>query len=460
MVRIAQGWGYAALALLIPAAFVAACSGDDETNGQQTATSVTGGSGGAGGAGGMGGAPYVEPIVLLPRTSLQADELAVVVNDQDPQSIAVGDYYIQARSIPQANLITLSFDTATVLSPTEFDTIKQQLDAALPPNIQALALTWVSPYRVGCMSITSAFALGFSNIYCNTSGQSCGETAPVDYYNSDSFLPFDDHNIRPTMSIAAETLGEAQALIDRGVAADDTYPAGDGYFIRTTDAARSVRWQGMQAVAGNWDYPEGLALTYLDNSQGNGSNFVENTADVLFYFTGLTTVPQLDTNTYLPGAIADHLTSFGGRLTDSSQMSVLRWLEAGATASYGTTMEPCNYLQKFPNLGHLLSHYFRGETLIEAYWKSVAWPGEGIFVGEPLARPWGSSQVEVVDGNIVVTTTLLDPRKTYQIGHADSEDGPFELYIDNVGVGQHARLSMEFGHVNKRYYKLAETGAL
>jgi xylose isomerase len=27
--------------------------------------------------------------------------------------------------------------------------------------------------------------------------------------------------------------------------------------------------------------------------------------------------------------------------------------------------------------------------LIEAYWKSVAWPGQGLFVGEPLARPWG-----------------------------------------------------------------------
>jgi hypothetical protein len=27
--------------------------------------------------------------------------------------------------------------------------------------------------------------------------------------------------------------------------------------------------------------------------------------------------------------------------------------------------------------------------LIEAYWKSVAWPGQGIFIGEPLARPFG-----------------------------------------------------------------------
>jgi len=30
----------------------------------------------------------------------------------------------------------------------------------------------------------------------------------------------------------------------------------------------------------------------------------------------------------------------------------------------------------------------RGDTLIEAYWRSVALPSQGIFVGEPLARPW------------------------------------------------------------------------
>ena len=42
----------------------------------------------------------------------------------------------------------------------------------------------------------------------------------------------------------------------------------------------------------------------------------------------------------MPGALADHLTSSGGMLTDSGQMSALRWLEAGATGSYGTVIEP------------------------------------------------------------------------------------------------------------------------
>jgi hypothetical protein len=35
-----------------------------------------------------------------------------------------------------------------------------------------------------------------------------------------------------------------------------------------------------------------------------------------------------------------------------------------------------------------MDYYLRGNSLIEAYWKSVAEPGQGIFVGEPLAKPF------------------------------------------------------------------------
>jgi len=36
----------------------------------------------------------------------------------------------------------------------------------------------------------------------------------------------------------------------------------------------------------------------------------------------------------------------------------------------------------------LLLHYAQGSTVIEAYWKSVAWPQQGVFIGEPLAAPF------------------------------------------------------------------------
>jgi uncharacterized protein (TIGR03790 family) len=103
-------------------------------------------------------------------------------------------------------------------------------------------------------------------------------------------------------------------------------------------------------------------------------------------------VEGLETLGFLPGAIADHLTSFGGALDGQGQMSALRWLEAGATGSYGAVVEPCNLPQKFPHPAIAVGNYLRGDTLIEAYWKSVAMPGQGIFIGEPLAAPFRRAQ--------------------------------------------------------------------
>jgi uncharacterized protein (TIGR03790 family) len=93
---------------------------------------------------------------------------------------------------------------------------------------------------------------------------------------------------------------------------------------------------------------------------------------------------------FRPGALADHLTSGGGVLGGGTQMPALSWIAQGATASYGAVSEPCNYLEKFPDVKIMFEHYLRGETALEAYWKSVAMPGQGLFIGEPLSRPFAA----------------------------------------------------------------------
>ena len=399
------------------------------------------------------------PIVQLPRTSLQAEELAVIVNDNDPISVAVAPYYAAQRGIPAANIIHIPVPNGTnVISPTEFAPLLAQVERALPDGIQAYALTWLKPYRVGCMSITSAFALGgYDSKYCNTSGRSCSATAPVDYYTSESTRPFDDHGIRPAMVLAGVTEADIRSLIDRGVAADNTFPSGSGYLVRTTDSRRSVRWSDFQSVVSRWSHEGGLKLSYLDNSDGANSNLIENRTDVLFYFTGLASVGGIETNRYRPGAIADHLTSAGGALTATSgQMSVVRWLEAGATASYGAVVEPCNYVAKFPVVSSLLPIYFRGNTLLEAYWKSVQWPGEGIFVGEPLARPWGRAFLRYANGDLVLRTTLLSPSKRYAILAADTLDGDFKTVMEDIIIDNYRLAEITVPNANRPIYKLVE----
>jgi len=312
------------------------------------------------------------PAPLGPR------QLAVIVNDSDTQSRQIAEYYSTRRLIPVRNIVHVQFPPgASVMRPEDFRPLRTKILKQTPEDVQAYVLTWTVPYRVGCMSITTAMAAGFSKEFC---AAACKPTQASPYFDSDSLRPHTDFGWRPTMMLAGTTLADVKALIDRGVAADGTHPAGTGYLMITSDRARNTRAR----------FYHGILLMQSDRFklQILHGDSLQHRQDVMFYFTGLATVRNIDTNNYLPGAIADHLTSAGGKLTDSSQMSSLRWLEAGATGSYGSVAEPCNYVEKFPRPNVVINRYLNGETLLEAYWKSVQWPGQGLFIGEPLAAPF------------------------------------------------------------------------
>ncbi len=308
------------------------------------------------------------------------EELGIIVNDDDPASRKIGEYYKIKRRIPRANMVHIRFKPGnSTMNHVDFQNIKADVDAMTPRNVQAYALTWTVPFRVECMSITTAFAAGFDEGFCS---KKCAPTKLSPYFNSISRRPFDDYRLRPTMMLAGKNFNEVKKLIDRGVVSDRSFPKGTGYLVSTSDKARNVRAVLYpDLIAQYFDSPLDLRLVKDD--------FIKNKTNVLFYFTGVTHVKALNTIKFVPGAIADHLTSVGGDLSGKGvQMSSLRWLEAGATGSYGTVIEPCNYLAKFPHPGVVINHYLHGETLLEAYWKSVAMPGEGVFIGDPLAAPF------------------------------------------------------------------------
>jgi hypothetical protein len=111
----------------------------------------------------------------------------------------------------------------------------------------------------------------------------------------------------------------------------------------------------------------------------------------------------------------------------------LRWLEAGATGSYGAVVEPCNFIAKFPNPAVAIYHYLRGNTLIEAYWKSVAMPGQGVFIGEPLAQPFRGYTLRKLKGSWILNSPILS-LGTYRVLAADHPEDPLETIYDVVPV--------------------------
>ena len=314
---------------------------------------------------------------------LSSKELGLIINRADPYSREVGFFYAKARGLKADQVLEVDLPVKANLAPEEFAHLAAQVRAYFGNNIQALALAWTLPYAVECNSITAALTLGFDARLC---AQTCAASRPSPYFNSASSRPYRDLQLRPSMMLAAHNIDQAKALIARGVAADASLglrgaPPARALFEVTSDPARNVR--------ASLYPPAGLLKRVGVDVHVEASDRQEAFDDVVLYLTGSTQVANLQRIRWLPGALADHLTSFGGRLAaGAEQMSVLAWIDAGVTASYGTVSEPCNHLQKFPHPQLLLQHYVQGATAIEAYWKSVAWPQQGVFVGEPLAAPF------------------------------------------------------------------------
>ncbi|UXY14073.1 TIGR03790 family protein [Chitiniphilus purpureus] len=311
-----------------------------------------------------------------PAYQLGPEQLGVVINAADPLSREIADYYVKRHGVPQQNVVAVTLPADRVwITEAELAQARARVDEAMPAGVQALALTWAKPYRVNCLGITYGFTAGYVPGVCE---QTCKPTPLSKYFNSPAVQPHRELGWRPSMMVAAESLPQAKALIDRGAAAWGSHPLAAAYFVRTGDKARDSR-APLFPRAGR---AGPLALRPIE------AKTLTDRHDVMIYQIGAIRVADLDTLTFVPGALADHLTSTGGQLTDSRQMSSLAWLNAGATASYGTVSEPCSHPQKFPHPQVLLAHYLVGATAVEAYWKSVAWPAQGVFVGDPLAAPY------------------------------------------------------------------------
>lgn len=398
-----------------------------------------------------------ELILHLPSSGVDYDSLAVLVKEDDSFSAAVAERYVKARRLDPQNVFTIKLPDKDVVSEDEFVNSYAELTETIPDKIQAFVATWQRPYRVDCMSITSALAFGFDKQWCQPEKGGCNTTKISPYYGSSTSYPWRDLKIRPAMLLTGKDMNAVNDLINRGVSSDLTNPSSAiAYLVTTRDRQRSSR-SSLFNFAGERFRSGNIRAYHLDLSN-EARDYIKNER-VFIYQTGLANVPEINSIDYLPGAVADHLTSFGGKgFSRGGQMKAIRWLEAGATGSYGTVGEPCNYPEKFPNPNVLIPMYSAGGTLLEAYWKSVRMPGEGLFLGDPLARPFGVLEVKIDFGRLTIRTNLLDFSKFYGIFYLDSKKGiykplqKFTIYRDQ----DRDEFLIQFKALKTSRYKIVE----
>jgi hypothetical protein len=231
------------------------------------------------------------------------------------------------------------------------------------------------------------------------------------------------------------TVDEILQYLKRSAAADGVHPRGTIYLVKNTDVRSTARHDL---------FPEAVEeLKKLDISAQIIKGTVPiNKNDVQGVVMGTSDFDwKASGSTILPGAICEHLTSYGGiMIKDASQTPLSEFLRYGAAGASGTVTEPYVILQmagrplrgqpKFP-LPMIQVHYARGCTLAEAFYQSVSSPYQLLIVGDPLCRPWANIPKVKVSGlkpNYIVKDTIkLSPTATTSLGQGIDH---FELFVN------------------------------
>ena len=221
------------------------------------------------------------------------------------------------------------------------------------------------------------------------------------------------------------TLDQALTQIKRSVEADGTKPRGNVYFAKHKDPrSRTRQSQFASAVA---------ELKTLKRSvKVIEQRLPENDRRVVGATLGNAKIDWKATgSSFVPGALCDNFTSYGGWWAKSGQTQLTDFLNAGAAGASGTVYEPFTIPWKIPN-ARLHAHYARGCTMAESFYQSVSNPFQLLIVGDPLCCPFGDFPKFKVTGLKQDATVT----SSFTLGIKPSSNSPkvrhYEIYFDGV----------------------------
>jgi uncharacterized protein (TIGR03790 family) len=356
------------------------------------------------------------------------ERVVVVANRGDADSLALARHYMQARNIPAANLIELTFNDDEEIFWSEFvercwnpllETLHSRnwIKGELMPEADFAGRQRIScvENRVGYLVLCRGVPLRIKNdaklaekekalarlpIMNTTTASVDSELATLTMAGTPAIGAVDNplfggkrflSGLRETLLIVARldgpTFADCHRMVDNALLAEKNGVAGRAYVDSGGPYADGDRWfhsVAEQLVKAGFDttHEESRALLDFD-TRGDAP---------VFYFgwyathaSGRFGDPALR---FLPGAVAFHLHSFSASTLRSTTRQWTGPLVArGATITFGNVAEPFLGYSMRPDL--FAATLLRGEQAGEAYASAVpAWSWQSVFIGDPLYRPF------------------------------------------------------------------------
>lgn len=368
--------------------------------------------------GGLLAAVFLAPLAL----ALGPHEILLLANQNAPRSVELAQAYAGLRQIPACNLVLLDLPVPVPAEITPADFIRLVLEPARAASrergVEDHVLAWVYssdfPIRITASPPLSLLGLTFLKGRLPNPDQVARGT-----YGSPLYAGPDDprqagfppqsldvqrawlgHDMPlPSMMLGytgphGNTHEEILDCLRNGARSDRSHPDATVCIVTNSDIRSSCRQWELPAVVRELT---ALGLTpVVTNAYPAGSN---QPPELIGLMTGTAEIPErvMRGIRFLPGAIADNLTSFGAALDNDSQMKITEWIRAGATAAAGTVTEPMALWPKFPH-ARIFTYPAAGCTLLESYYQALRCPLQSLIIGDPLAAPWAPGSTLTLQG--------------------------------------------------------------
>ncbi|MEM6365002.1 MAG: hypothetical protein AAF745_11280, partial [Planctomycetota bacterium] len=221
------------------------------------------------------------------------------------------------------------------------------------------------------------------------------------------------------------TLGQAVRNLRRSSGADRTFPSGRFAFAKNGDVRAKTRFPLI---------PD--AVVYLQENKYETELFSnvlpKKPGPLLGLMVGNATVDLFKQSWILvPGAIAENLTSFGGKYDIQGHTKITEFLSAGAAMSSGTVHEPYAIQAKFPT-PMLYVYYAAGLSAIESFYQSITSPYQLLIVGDPLCQPFAKAPADTMEFDLIDgdKKKLQIRRRSLALKVPQSRTRTIEIYLD------------------------------